>query len=553
MNDGKWPEHRGVWSLDTPVGMIDDPQNQSQTPLHVSFSEGGHHAIIGAVVTGKSTLIQTILYGLITRYSPEYLNIYGLDFSSKMMAAFEDDAHFGGIMYEGDNERISKFFNMISNMLEERKKAFRGGNYSQYVQVHGMEYPAVIIAIDNYSAFKEKTKEEYDDVIIQLSKEGVGHGIYLLLSAGGFSMNEIPNRVAENIKTVLCLEMADKFAYADVLHTTRIQVVPEAGIHGRGLAYYGSRILEYQGALSLEAEDDYQRMEKITENCMKMNSIWKGKAARKIPEIPEKPTWEDFSSLEEMQSALASEYYLPVGYDSANADVYSIDLRKIYCYLVAGAARTGKKNFMRIMIESARQKGSGVCIIDGTAVMDQFNDQESIIYVADEESMFKYFSEELTPIFKERNLRKNALLKAGCDEEELFDYMKEYQPMFIFITDLLWFMETVYSSQYGMRGFMETLSKKGRYHNIYFIGILDLESRNVIRGYQAFNNFSSYKTGLHLGGNVTQNPFMSFDYLSYSDQTKILKPGIALVPDSTDETPAQRVVIPISGRRKKQL
>ena len=551
LQEGKWPEFNGSWSMDIPIGMIDDPQNQAQVPLHISFSEGGHHAIIGAVVSGKSTLMQTILYGLIHKYSPEYLNIYGLDFSSKMMSAFDGDAHFGGIMYEGDNEKIAKFFTMISNMLDERKKAFRGGNYSQYVQVHGLKYPAIIIAIDNFSAFKEKTHDAYEQMIVQLSKEGVGHGIYLLISAGGFGMNEIPNRIAENLKTVLCLEMADKYAYSDVLHTTQIQVLPESGIKGRGLALYGNRVLEYQAALALKAEDDYQRMESIAEECRKLTEAWTGRTARKIPEIPEKPTWETFEAVEEVREAFDTDHLIPVGYDSANADIYSIDMRSIYCYLIAGAIRTGKKNFMRIMIDSVSHKNSEITVIDGGSLMEQMRDQNDINYVQDEDALLKYFHETLTPQFKERNQRKNQLLAEGCEEEDLFEQMKEYKPVFIFITDMMWFMNTVYNSPHGMKGFMETLTLKGRCHNIYFIGNLDLENRSVIRGYQAFVNFSSYKTGIHFGGNISQNVFMNFDYLSYVEQNKVQKPGIGQIPEMNGDLTTQRIVVPLAGKRRK--
>ena len=106
------------------------------------------------------------------------------------MSAFEGLAHVGGVMYESDDEKIAKFFNMIERILNDRKKVFRGGNYSQYVQVHGVVYPAIIIVIDNFSAFMEKTGGKYEKIIIQLSKEGVGHGIFFLITAGGFGMNE---------------------------------------------------------------------------------------------------------------------------------------------------------------------------------------------------------------------------------------------------------------------------------------------------------------------------------------------------------------------------
>lgn len=550
-----WKTPAGPWSLEIPVGMVDDPENQAQFPLRLSFSEGGHHAIIGAVVSGKSTMMRTILYGLVTKYSPDYLNIYGLDFSSRMMDAFNGLAHFGGVMYEGDDERIARFFNMIMRILDERKKLFRGGNYSQYVQVHGVKVPAIIIAIDNFAAFKEKTEDAYEKKIIQLSKEGVGHGIFLLLSAGGFGMNEIPNRIAENMKTVLCLELPDKFAYGDVLHMTQIRVMPETGIKGRGLAVVGSRVLEYQAALALEAEDDYQRKERISQECELMNAAWTGRCAQPVPEIPQKPVWELFAEHDDVKKALETDSLLPVGYNSANAEIYSVDLSRIYCYLITGAAKTGKKNFMKVMLEAARLKHSQICLIDGGGLMARYSGQEGLDYVGDADALFEYFQNTLTPEFKRRNLVKQRILEEGGDEEELYAYTRKEQPVFLFITDMRWFIDSLYAAENiarGMKGFMETLTLKGRYHNIYFAGILNLEDKNAVQGYQTFVNFISYKTGVHFGGNVVKNEMMSFDYIPYGEKMKTEKPGIGRLPEIDGEIPVEKLIVPLVGKGKKE-
>ena len=551
-----WAAQSGVWSLGIPIGMVDDPRNQAQLPLPFSFSEGGHHAIIGSVVSGKSTLVQTILYGLVTKYSPDYLNIYALDFSSKMMSAFEGLAHVGGIMYEGDDEKIAKFFNMIARILNERKKVFRGGNYSQYVQVHGVTYPAIVLVIDNFSAFMEKTSGKYERIIIQLSKEGVGHGIFFLITAGGFGMNELPNRIAENMKTLLCLQLPDRFAYGDILHTTRVEVMPESGIKGRGLAVLGTRILEFQAALALEADDDYQRMEKISDMCAEMNQAWTGKRAQPIPEIPEKPTWEIFEDLNDVRNSAATDHLLPVAYNSENAEIYSLDLAELYCYLIMGAAKTGKKNFMKILIESARLKNSQICLIDGSGVMNTYSGQEDITYIGNAEELFTYFHETFSPEFLRRNKIKKQVLAEGGEEEELYEHTRKEKPIFLFITDMVWFIETIYAPENvakNMKGFLEALTLKGRYHNIYLAGILSLEDKNKVAGYQTFVNFASYKTGIHFGGKVAQNTVLNFDYLNYKEQSKSEKVGIGQIADTGDEKAVRKVVVPLMGKRKKKL
>lgn len=545
--NGQWNEQRS-WTFGIPIGMVDDPKNQSQMPLQFSFSKGGHHAIIGSVVSGKSTMMQTILYGLVSKYTPDYINVYALDFSSKMMHAFQGLAHFGGIMYEGDDEKISKFFNMMEHILDERKRIFKGGNYSQYVQVHGVKHPAIVIAIDNFSAFNEKTENKYEKVIVQLSKEGVGHGIYLLLSSSGFGMNEIPTRIAENIKTVLCLELPDKFAYADVLHEVHLEVLPEKGIKGRGLAYFGEHILEYQTALALKADDDYQRMEKISVMCTKMNQSWKGKKARQIPEIPSNPTWELFSELYDVQQAVHEPYFLPVGYNYENAEIYSIDLRKFYCYLITGLSKCGKKNYLKVMIESARLKQSKICLIDGVGVLKKYANQSDIHYISNEEEMFAYFKEDFALEFLKRNAIKKQLLENDGDEEDLYLYTQKETPIFVFITNMKWFMNVLYSPQNiqsGLKEYMETILLKGRYHNIFFIGILNLDDKSVLSGYQSFLNFISYKEGIHFGGNVSKNNLMNFSYMGFKEQTKTERAGVGLLPEINDESEVKKIIVPL--------
>ena len=68
------------WSLQVTVGMYDDPEEQAQRPLTLEFPSCGHIALCGTVVSGKSTFIQTMIYGLLTKYSPDELELYLLDF-----------------------------------------------------------------------------------------------------------------------------------------------------------------------------------------------------------------------------------------------------------------------------------------------------------------------------------------------------------------------------------------------------------------------------------------------------------------------------------------
>lgn len=545
--NGKWAEPEAEWNVEVILGLYDDPQNQAQMPMKINFTEGGHHAICGMVVSGRSTSLQTITYALINKYSPAYLNIYAIDFSSKMMTAFEKAPHMGGVMYEGDYERISKFFNMIQSILEERKKLFRGGNYSQYVQVNGVILPMILVIIDNVSAFNEKTEEQYVDFLITLSKEGVSHGIYLLITGSGIGAADIPSRAAENIKTFISTEMADKYAYGDIMHTLAFDVIPEANIKGRGLACYGNRILEYQTALACQAEDDYQRIEKISRVCEDMREHWTKKRARPIPEIPEKAVWSEFSELEDYERALENPRYLPVAYNAENASIYCIDLSDTYCYMITGLARSGKKNYMKIMIQSAMKRTGEIYIFDSDAKhMRVFEEKDGIQYVTDEKGIFECFS-KVIPEFKERSQIRQEMRDEDAEESEIFERMCKETPIYFFISDLEWFVNLIYNAQLDMRGFLENILEKGRLLNIYFIGVISLEKVPMIDYQRIYELFAGYKTGIHFGGNVAENHIYNFDAIPYKEQTMLLKPGIGFISSRLNGE-VQQIIVPLARR-----
>lgn len=550
--DGEWKKSQREWSLDFVLGKVDDPENQNQMPLIVDFAASGHMAVCGNIVSGKSTMMQTMIYALIQKYTPKEIHIYGLDFSSKMMSAFENAPQVGGIMYENDLDKIGKFFHMMDGILKERKTMFRGGNYSQYVKVHGVTVPAILIFIDNYAALKSKTAEIYEQQLIQLSKEGVNHGIYLIVSGAGFGMNDITTMVGENMNTVLCLSLQDKYAYSDLLHSNQFDVLPENGIKGRGLASVGGRILEYQTALALEAENDYERMESIRRQCMKMADAWTEKPARRVPEIPKKPMWKDLIQREEFDRMVESRDYLPVGYDADSAAIYGIPLRKTYCHLAWGRARSGRTNYLKVCVQSALKKDANICIIDSPQKsLQAYKDEASVVYASTEDEVFAFFK-ELMPEFIRRNKMKQQMLKADYEEEEIFDRMSEEKPYFIFIDDLSWFVPFIYNAQKDMKSFLENIIAKGVLHNIYFFSEIAMEKREEAAGYGIYEHFAGHKTGIHFGGKVVDNPVLTFDYLQFMDQAKIEKPGIGQIPDPVEEEETRKVVIPLAKGGKKR-
>lgn len=541
----KWNENKKEWNIEVLMGLYDDPVNQAQDALTINLSQNGHHAILGTVVSGKSTFLQTFVYGLVNKYTPEEINIYAIDFSAKMLSAFEKMPHVGGVMYENDDDKLAKFFNMLNTILEERKQLFKGGNYGQYVRVNGVKIPSVVIVIDNYSNFKNKTNNIYEDIILQLSKDGVSYGIFLVITAGGFGALEIPTRIGDNLRTVICLEMSDKFQYAEAMRSMHIDTLPEVNVKGRGLAKVGEQLLEFQTALSFEAEDDFKRMETTEQLAVLMREKWTGKKARVIPEIPENPVWTDFAVLEDVEKLIKDDRHLPIGYNMKNAAPYGIDLSRMYCYLIAGKSRSGKTNLLKVMLKAALMRGSDVVIIDFNGDLTNIAEKESLCVIDTDAKMFQFFS-ELLPEFKDRNLHKKEDIQKGMSDEEIYLDMLSYKAKFILVANLADFVTHVMHpvDAGDVRAFVENLLDKGSLHNVFWVACYNQEDVSKVAGTKIYDYFLKYKMGIHFGGNVAAQRIMNFDYVPYTEQTKAQKPGVGMLP-ANDDDDVCKVVVPL--------
>lgn len=547
--NGQWPIYEKKWELSALVGLGDDPANQKRLPVEVNFSQGGNYGLLGTAGTGKSTFVQTLVYSLIHRYSPEYLNIYVLDFSNHACAAFEGECHMGGILNENDLDRVGKLFYLLWQMVAERKRAFQGGNYTQYVMVNGPQYPAVLVAIDGIANFREKTEEMYDEELVRLAREGAGFGIYFFITGASFGITEIFSRLGDNLRTTLSLELSDIYQYSDALRCPQPSLTPEAGIAGRGLVEVNGSILEYQTALALNGADDYARLEKIREECKLLNTAWSGPAARLVPFIPENPVWTDITSREEFASALADPKALPLGYVASTAGIYNLDLSRMYCYTVAGRRRSGRTNVLRLLMRSAEAKGAKIAVLEtsGTSLKKDATALNAGYYSTLSEIVG--FIGELAPLFKTRHILKQELVAQGLEEDAQYQRMSQEQTWLVVISDLATFIELVYSPagrEQNLNGALENLIGKGFLHQIFFAAGMDLDdkARAASEG-MLYDFFVKEQSGILLGGNASSQQVFDFSGMPFKDQGTPEKPGVGLVPPKNGE-PYQRVILPLA-------
>lgn len=551
--EGSWRSVQEGWYCGTLAGLIDDPENQTRTPLYVDFASG-HHAVVGSVASGKSTFMQTVLYGLVNSYSPAELNLYIVDYSSRMLGIFNGLPHVGGVVFENEPGKLEKLFHLLSELLAQRKEQMVGGTFAEYKKQRSGDLPAVVFVIDNYGSFKDKTEGKYENLIMQLSREGIAYGIYLFISGGGFGMADISARIGENMKTVITLELADKYKYVDALHTTNITILPEAGIRGRGLVRSGDRCLEFQTALINDGGDDYTRGKNAEQLFARMRADWRGPSAEPIPEIPANPIFSDFIASPSAVKKLRTGRILPIGYAAASAEVAGVDLSRSYCTLVTEQTAGSGRQTMTALVRSALEmERSQVVIVTKDDAYDRLaDDRHTPLFVRSEDELFDYFK-SLTPEFVRRNKQKYAFMEDGADGDELFEKMKStFSPVFIMIDDLAAFFASVYQKEGAerkMNGFLENILAKGALHHIYFFGRLCTADASRISAHPAFKSFVSAKKGILTDGAPAMQKLLDFGNLGYAEAGKPLRGGNVCMTVEKDGQPTfEQLVIPNTKR-----
>ena len=554
--DGRysWPKSARDMSLRVAIGLYDDPYNQRQDAYAYDLLSDGNLAIYGGPQTGKSTLLQTMLFALLGTYSPEMLHVYAMEFSARKFGAFAEAPHVGGIVRANDDvDRIDKLFTLLSHQVERRKGVLGDASFSQYLEAHGMgSLPAVLLAIDNYPSLMQRTNDVYGPFLRRLIKEGAAYGFFVVVTAGGVGTGEIPSSMAEDFRSVFCLELPNQFDYTMYLRGGKVKLRPESQVPGRGIALVGERPLEVQMALPLSGSNEVETSERIQQLAHGMSEAWEGLRAPTIPFIPDKPTWQGFRELDGVKEMLASEDLLPLGYDVRMAEPYGIDLSDVYTYCITGAKKKGKTNALRVLMLAAHERGARVVLVDYRHDSKRFARALGAEYMADE-GEFSEFLEAFMPEIVERNQRKYELGNEGLEEEEIYRQMKAYEPVFIFIDDLPLFVERIFRPTIQdirpYDQFLGTVIDRCALHNIYWIATMDRADLASVSGQQVYLDFVRDHKGIHFGGKVHSTAPAGFTFDNHDRRTADnLRPnGRGMLP-LEDDTNVLEVIVPMAPR-----
>lgn len=264
------------------IGEYDNPSKQLQNVKTLNFSEDGNVIIYGNAESGKETLLGTIIYDIITNYTPEEVNLYILDFGSEAMKAFKNAPHVGEIIFVSEAEKITRFFIMLQKEIKERKEILSdyNGDYKLYLKSTEETMPTYIVILNNYENYMENYEMKFDELFQTLVREGEKYGIYFLIITS--STSSIRYRMLQNFKQSIALQMNNDDEYKSIFE--HLGKKRPAKLFGRGLIKIEDEgIFEFQTAKICEAS---RWNEQIMNTIKVLNSKY-NYSAKKIPTVPE--------------------------------------------------------------------------------------------------------------------------------------------------------------------------------------------------------------------------------------------------------------------------
>lgn len=512
-NNEKELDNRMTDSLVFYAGRLDDPEKQDQYTLSFDMAECGSFLVIGEPGSGKTTFIQSLLVMMTKKYSPDDINYYILDFSSRLLKVFETAPHCGGVLLEENEGVLNQFFKVIQGLVNERKRLFSQLEVSRFEEARKIKsFPLVLVVIDNLAGLRILKKgEQYYDNLHTFIKESENYGIKYIISVS--HLNEVPSRIRQELPEHIVLQMKDKYEYFDALDC-RVKYVPSAK-KGRGLYVYDGRAIEMQVCQYRAEEDDLIRMQSIKELVGRIAEKYKNdKQAKKLIVINE---YEDY----EVFSKHFSKERIPLGYYLDEGTEVALPLKQLSMLSVYMGNEKSIVPAIDGLLYAAKRESAEILfgMRQSNSCYEQLKNTENVnIFSADVEGferMYKTLAQEIKkrhPIFEE------YCIKQGFDQSNADVYKKTYKYTIRTMRPIMVFLERfadlciTASDQKNWITIFSSIFLIARRYQIYFFGFFYPNEEDILQKSLLYSCFNPEKMVILIGGSDNKQCLLKVPY-----------------------------------------
>ncbi len=381
----KYKYNKKPFEINPVIGEYDAPKEQRQNLLTMPLSKLGNTVIYGSVGSGKEAMISSLVYSLITTYTPDELNLYILDFGSGLMKMYNKAPQIGGIVSSSELDKIKSLFMLLKAQIEDRKRLFSdyNGSYDYYCASSGSTVPTSVVIINGFESFNE-LYDDYIDEFILLTREGQKYGIFFVATVS--AANNMRIKISQNFNEKMLLQMNDEYDYRSILGKTDVK---PSKVSGRGMVKREG-IFEYQTA-SIAGDDNISEQVRIT-----IDDLTK-KYTNRAVSIPTLP---DIVTTSFVAPALNGLTSVPLGIAKNNLNVVTVDLKNdVSLMITCQKIKDAKKLLSSLVYQLTTIKNTQVFVIDAERIVDNVNHAKT--YNSSFETVFESFKENVEKLNEE--------------------------------------------------------------------------------------------------------------------------------------------------------
>ncbi len=343
----EYPETIEVKGTDivVPIGIYDDPARQQQKELSINFTQN-HTFILGSSLSGKTYLLQNMIYGLTNYYSPEDVNIYIVDFASMILKTFSPLSHVGGVVTLVEEDKLAHLMEMMTQKIQERRKLLSDAglsSYGAYREAGNKDMPQIVLILENYSVFRS-TYEDLEDEFLGICRDGVAAGISCVVT--NQQLSGMGYKLLTNFAVKIAMNCNDSGEYSGLIDRCRTK--PDE-FPGRGLTVIDNEIMEFQSYIAFSGEKETDRIYSIRDYIDKINTKYEGYKAETIVYIPEQLT--DEYMQERFGTSKMQRYKVLAGLGYATTLPEYNDLETNIITGILGQDELGRSNYVNYLIK----------------------------------------------------------------------------------------------------------------------------------------------------------------------------------------------------------
>ena len=306
------------------VVLADDPDAQRQLALGWD-PDVGNLLVFGAVGSGTTTALGSVVLAWTRAVAPERLRVYVLDHGGGELAALADLPHTGGYVRTDDRERLVRLVGLLSKELKRRKN----------IRLSTVDRQRWLVAVDGLGSLLTGSAATDDpvvaglmDVLAEVYAEGAAVGISFVGSAdraGG-----IPGTWLSRTAQRLLLPLADTGDYGSFGLSTRD--VPAAA-PGRAIVPATRQVVQV-----IAPRDGLPAA--VTAVC----ATWPD--SPRSPRIEVLPPVVRLTDVSVTASAASHPWTLPVGVAQETLDPVALTVHEHDHVLITGPRRSGRSTLL---------------------------------------------------------------------------------------------------------------------------------------------------------------------------------------------------------------